>query len=248
MTQIDTVHTPCKDCVFAIYENKTQTNCALNYIDLYRNNNIEILEAYDEDKEFLIINKKKCIGYREPKWFEQFNMSNSTIEDKIIKFNETNKLNYLLIIDLLNFTIESFRQLCYNISRLDIKPQQLIIIRHIDDKLNFPYESISSVLQNSNIKWRIQTMVDNSINHNQIIHNLIIINPKYRFVCSINNYIDNLNELINNSNRIVHEDLDQFIVLSSKNKYCLIFSSILYRYNILDGKNILTDTSQFTII
>ena len=62
MSTINAVHTPCKNCVFAIYDNITQTNCALHYLDIYRDKDIEILEAYDNDKEFYIINNKKCIG------------------------------------------------------------------------------------------------------------------------------------------------------------------------------------------
>ena len=53
MSTVNTIHTPCKSCVFALYEDKTQTDCGLNYISKYRQkDNVEVLEAYDNDKEF----------------------------------------------------------------------------------------------------------------------------------------------------------------------------------------------------
>ena len=33
MTKIDIIHTPCKSCVFAIYNGKTQISCELNKIE-----------------------------------------------------------------------------------------------------------------------------------------------------------------------------------------------------------------------
>ena len=57
METIKPIHTPCKDCTFAIYEGKTQNGCHLNLLEKYKNKNLEILEAYDEQKEFYIINQ-----------------------------------------------------------------------------------------------------------------------------------------------------------------------------------------------
>ena len=83
MSIIHAIHTPCKNCVFAKYEENTQTGCELDYIEKYKNLESEILEVYDNDKEFYVINDKKCLGYREPKWFEQLSMSDSSMEEKI---------------------------------------------------------------------------------------------------------------------------------------------------------------------
>lgn len=47
--------TVCKDCCFAIYQDKTQKGCALNRLEKF-----EVIEAYDEDKEFFIVNGRQC--------------------------------------------------------------------------------------------------------------------------------------------------------------------------------------------
>ena len=107
MQRIDTVHTPCKNCVFAEYDNKTQIGCHLDYIDRFKQSNIDIIEAWDEEKEFYIINKKKCVGYRENKWFASKGLGDATLDAKIEFFNKNNFLHYLLIINT-NYLLLSF--------------------------------------------------------------------------------------------------------------------------------------------
>ncbi|NCA30639.1 MAG: hypothetical protein EBS93_07975, partial [Chitinophagia bacterium] len=121
--QINKIHTPCKDCVFAKYQDNTQIGCELDYISKYKSKNIEILEAYDNNKEFYIINGKKCIGYRENKWFDQFDLKDNSIEDKIKKFHELNSLDYLLVIDLKKINLEELEDILGQINTLEIKPK-----------------------------------------------------------------------------------------------------------------------------
>lgn len=111
MSSISQIHTSCKNCVFSIYSDITQTGCALNFLSKYKEKNTEILEAYDEQKEFYIINNKKCLGYREDGWFKQFDMVGSTTDEKIKKFKETNYIDYLMLIDLKKFDNKKFEQL-----------------------------------------------------------------------------------------------------------------------------------------
>lgn len=61
------VRTNCKNCVFAIYDNNekpTQIGCHHDRIQKYKP---DIIEAYDEEKEFYVINRL-CLYYREQKW------------------------------------------------------------------------------------------------------------------------------------------------------------------------------------
>lgn len=58
--------TPCKECVFAQYEEKTQTGCQLGLIEKYRDKNL-VEECYDEDQEFFVIGQL-CMYSRGPQW------------------------------------------------------------------------------------------------------------------------------------------------------------------------------------
>lgn len=246
MSDINTIHTSCRNCVFSIYENDTQIGCHIDYIEKFKSNGIEVLEAYDDNKEFFIINNKKCLGYRENSWFDE----NSTIEEKIKKYNDSNKLHYLLIINLKNMDNKSFEDICSQISKLSIQPQRIIFIRYIDDNMTFPYDYIKQTWEKSgiNTQWRIQTMVDESLSYREILHNIVVINPKYRFVCSIDKYTNEISKIIDYTNKLVHEDFGQFNIISNIDKSCLIFSSIVYRYNILEQKDIINNNENYITI
>lgn len=247
---VKSIHTCCKQCVFAKYENNTQTNCLLDYIDKYRNKNIEILEAYDEEKEFYIINDKKCIGYRENKWFDRYDLSDDSIETKIALYHQYNKIDYLVVVNLQQFDVISldrmFSELCNN----KTQPQKIILVRYKDEKLSFNYSAIESVIKKYNISypWRIQTMLDNSISYEAVLHNITAINQKYRFILSLSAPTETFSYLIDEANRIVHKDLDQFTVLSNPAKTAIMYSGAVYRFGIVHNQNILQEDSKYTIL
>ena len=55
MTPISKIHTPCKDCVFALYNDITQVGCKTKTLDIFKQRGVTILEVYDEEKEFYVI-------------------------------------------------------------------------------------------------------------------------------------------------------------------------------------------------
>lgn len=250
MSTISSIHTPCKDCVFAIYDNITQTECALKYIDKYKNQNIEILEAYDDTKEFYIINNKKCIGYRENKWFKQFDLDQADLDSKIQKYKETNILDYMIIIDLKNLSIDELEDLIQQTDACAIKPKKVILIRYNDNELRFPYSSIEKILKDYNVsyEWRIQTILDTEWTYDHILSNITSSNLRYRFTVSVTKYSTDLCRIINATNKLVHEDLGQFEVISNAEKTCLIYSGAIYRFESFHGKNLLNNDDNYKIL
>jgi hypothetical protein len=246
---INTIHTSCKNCTYALYDNITQTNCALQYLDQYQQENL-VIEAYDDDKEFYIINDKKCLGYREPKWFKQFDMEDASMEEKVNKFHATNKLHYLAVISLRNMSLENLDNICEQISNCDTLPQKIIFIRHQSNSDHFTYANIENIINKYNIKyaWRIQSMLDKELSDMEILHNIVVINPKYRFIVSIDNYDTNIKETINGANNIVHHKLESFIVASNQNYSCVVFGGGVYRFGVAGKENILANKSAYQII
>ena len=250
---IQPVHKACKKCVFAEYNSKVQTGCLLKYLDIYRNKKLQVLEVYDEELEFYVINDKKCVGYRENSWFNQFDMANSTIDEKVKKFNELNKLDYFIVINLdpKNTEIESqMNNLSKEILSLDIKPHKILFVRYRGNALKYNYEYIIDFLNQcglNNCAWRIQTMEDDDHSYDRTLHTLITLNKFPRFLLSINFGNEfNINAMINRANDIVYKELDRFSVVSNSNENCLLFSSILYRFSWLsEQKNILDNKQDF---
>lgn len=244
------IHTPCKKCVFAKYDGITQTDCALNYLDIYKKQNIEVLEAYDEDNEFFVINDKKCIGYRENKWFDQFEDEHTTLEAKLNLYYKMNKLNYLVVINLKSLSVLELDEILKNLVEATVSPQKIIFVRYRDESLSFSYDMIEDLIKKHNIlySWRIQTMLDSSIEYDEILHQITMANTKYRFILSIDANDSKPQTLVNKANKIVHEDLGQFIILSNNNKKCKIFSGTIYRFGVSNHQDIFQEKSNYIIV
>lgn len=251
---IDIIHTPCKSCVFALYKDKTQIGCHLGYLDKYKDKGLNLVEAYDNELEFFVINGKKCVGYRENSWFAKYGLEHATLEDKTSKFKELNRIDYVLVINFIEIgdTQADIDNLKSALSLLTIHPKKIVFIRGPEGSETTIYASIQKLMTESKIDcpWRIQTMVDNSISNENILHNIINHHKSYRFVCNIKkSECDNLNRVINKANDIVYNDLNQFMVLADQDGSCMIFSAGVYRFSLVEhGKDILSETSNFTIV
>jgi hypothetical protein len=248
--QIAPIHTPCKQCVFAQYLDTTQIGCHLEYIEIYKKNNIEILEAYDDNKEFFIINNKKCIGYRENKWFEKRDMANASIEQKIAKYEESNFAHYVAVINLKDLSLLDLEQIYHNLSSCTIKPQKIVMIRYINDEKNFPYKDIEKIFykQESIIPWRIQTMLDNNIPYQHILCDIAKNNKFCRFLLDVSENNSKINDIINHVNNKVYKELKSFCVCTDQSKKILFYSSTILRHAYDSGKDIINDSELCEII
>lgn len=77
---LGSVHTSCKDCIFAIYNDKTQVGCQYDKIDKLKNNGLDIVDSYDDDKEFFVINNHACMTYREKSFLKERTLEEAKIE------------------------------------------------------------------------------------------------------------------------------------------------------------------------
>lgn len=250
MSTITPVHTSCKNCVFADYSGNSQTGCSIDYLEKYRNINATILEAYDEEKEFYVINGKKCLCYRENSWFKQYDMEASPLQDKINKVKEQNHLHYLLVINLYNFSDENLQTAVQEISQLSVKPQKIIFIRYMKNR-SFEFNVLNSMLKESGLdcRWRIQSMIDDSLTHEQILHNIVNINKNYRFIVSVKEPASNIEDIVNYADKTVYEELGSLHVLSNKDQTITLFSAPSYRFSLLvEHKNILEDPTYVNIV
>lgn len=251
MPTISAIHTPCKKCAFAIYENKTQTGCYLGYLDKYKNKNVEILEVYDEEKEFCVINEKKCLGYRENSWFDKRNLSDLSLDEKAKKLMENNYLHYLIIINLEPFdSDEKLTVLKNELSSLVIKPQKIVLIRYQNNK-NHPYQKLQQLLDSCDLdcEWRVQTMLDNEKTFDNIMYETMNHNKKHRFIMIINGVGDKTNDIINKGSSVVYDEMDRFVVIRNQSKSVILFSAANYRYSLfVENKDILLSDQDHIII
>lgn len=252
-SSISKIHTSCKDCTFAVYSENTQIGCELDLIDKYESKETTIIEAYDENKEFYVIDNKKCIGYRNLSWSEKDGIK-LNLEDKKIKIKNEFKIKYILFIDLKHFDNNKFENLIENINQLKTKPSKIILLRYgYSDSAIFEYEYIRDRLKDSGLdcEWRIQTMVDEEVSIRSILSSTISTNTKYKFMFYISDYIDilRLNKIIELANTTIYDDLNSFIVISDKDYTAKLFLGLIYRYAWLSsGINILETIDDFTVV
>jgi hypothetical protein len=251
MSKIKAIHTSCKNCVFSIYKDITQTGCSLDYISKYKNIGSEILDVYDEEKEFFVINDKKCLGYRENKWFQEFGLEHSTLEEKIKKFKELNHIGYSLNINVNNFnSIEEIVDIFRQINTIKIFPRKITFIRLPDCNISFEeLKNSLPILEKEKITWRVQNMIDKTEHIEELIYTLSINNKKYRFMCYLDSHISNIDNIIKTANSFVYEDLKFFNAITDKDSKCLMFSVAIYRYALVEQKkNILLDKQSHILI
>lgn len=247
--EINAIHSPCKKCVFAVYENKTQTSCFLNLIEKFKNNDIEILEAYDEEKEFYIVNGKKCVGYREQKYFESRKLQDASLEEKASYVTDRLKISYSITINIKNFTAKQLIELSQKISELSIKPTNLYVIRYKKDKDKYSYKFIEKFLESCKVpKWKIKTVLNNGEDYLNVLHNVVNENKSSKFMLSIDQEISDINHIINKAQQIVYDNLSTFIVLTDSRMKTILFSTDVYRFGIFHGEDILSDTEKYTVI
>lgn len=252
---IEPIHTACKQCVFAKFDGITQTGCELGYIAKFREMNADILDVYDDDLEFYVINNKKCLGYRENSWFKKLDMENATIEEKKERFLKDNHINYLLVIDLSSLSIEELEQIKLKLMDVKYKPSKIIIIRYIKDLEKFSFDVIRSFLKDTSfdeIPWRVQTMEDNDIKFEDVLHNIITLNKSNRFIIYLRHNENNehpVNDVLNHANHIIYDNMGKADIVSNKDKTCVLFSAPSYRFALIALKeNIFSKEELYTYI
>jgi hypothetical protein len=204
MTKIDIIHTPCKDCIFAEYDGDTQTSCALNKLEHYKNNGIEILEVYDDSKEFFVVNKKKCLYFRNNEWKTKKELRDITSAINLV--NEEAQIKYIGVIYLEPETsIDTFNNIIESLLNQKIKPKGLMVIRDKHIKYPISVKQISDKLTQYDIPWRMQNFIDADMTFNDKVKAIIKSSPINRFYYLIypskyiyTNFIDRITSFIEN--------------------------------------------------
>lgn len=246
--EINIIHTPCKKCVFAKYEDITQTGCYLELIDQYRSKNIEILEAYDKEKEFYIINNKKCYGYKEDKYFEARNISELSLQEKIDYVKKTFAINYVAVINIQQYSLEELDTIIGSLTKCENPPKKLVLIRYNSDMDKYPFNKLKNIFDKYNPKeWIIKSILEDETKHPDILHQ-VTNTSKNNFILSINGTYDKICDIISCAQNITYTNFDNFIVLSDASKKTVLYNKAVYKASFANGKDILSDHNEYTIL
>jgi hypothetical protein len=193
------IHTCCKDCVFSQYEGITQLDCSLGKIDKFERLDIPIIEAYDDEKEFYIIENRKCQFYRNKQWMLQnIDVGDAPNTINFLVKKETQISPDILILVETNTSLEDIKTTVLSIKNSTIKPLSII----------FTFEKNIEKLHLSIFQWiKHNVEIPYSYEYVHIEDNKInfgVRRVKLFYICLEagkelkEKYIENINNRINN--------------------------------------------------
>ena len=155
--------TPCKNCTFAEYEGITQTGCELGRLDIFRANGVNIIEAYDEEKQFYVIEGRRCMYSRTNQW--SIDHQDDPIEDLLASEVEMPYQAIVIVNDKVKDLIRTLKSLWNQ----DIKPQHVTIIRPFYHIKNLKFDAVRGLMEKSKVPWRMETIVDPEWSHRDMV-------------------------------------------------------------------------------
>ena len=246
---INPIHTVCKNCVFSEYEKNTQVSCFLGMIEKYREQDPScILEVYDQDKEFYVINKRKCIWYKENKYFENREMSNASIEEKATYVKNTWKIKYLAVVDCRDRTDEDLNNIITTLMNSGVEPANVSIITSRLNKVD--HQDFYKVLKKLDLKWTIKSLLHPEQEHITTVHQIVNEGAKKcNFILSIGQDHKDVEKIVKTANDMIYTHNKPFMVISNESKQTILFNVLVYRNGLLpEHKDIITNYEAYTII
>lgn len=240
--RISNIHTSCEKCAFAKYDQITQTDCLLGLIDKYRKtSHIEILEAYNDDKEFFIVNNKKCAAYKTQEFFDERN-----ILDKTEYAFKNFEIKYNAIIDARPYTPEQLSPIFEELKQASVSPEIITLITY---EYKAPGDYFVALNKSElKTKWKIKNLKHQEHDFIAVAHEIINLgNEKCPFVLTVQNK-DNLAKIVDKANQVVYEEFKRFAVITNKTKSNMMFNKFVYQAGLQKNHDIITHEEEFMYI
>lgn len=168
------IHTSCKNCVFANYtaDGLTQSGCKLGKIQDYKKAGIDILDVYDDELQFSVINGRVCLFYRNTDVMEQY--PKDTWQD-IVKLQTKVPYHAMVFIEP-NTTFKEVKKICKNLKNQEISPNLVTLINkqyslYTEDSEKYIKPSkLLSLLSNSEFhQYSLKNIYDNDLDDRSLI-------------------------------------------------------------------------------
>jgi len=216
-------HTACKNCIFAIYEGNTQVDCKVGRIEQYRSLNSEtVMEVFDNEKEFYVINNRICLYYRNKIHYCLAPYDDISEIKSIVRKAMQVKYQFIIIykqdqdIQHLDITLSS-------LDKQSISPQILTVInRNLDQVSN---KSILHDLEYRSHIWKVHGAINLDLSDEAYVDIVFDAtkNKSYSFYitcnagsCLPNDFIANLDHAINDELQTFHMIVDDDIEIVPK--------------------------------
>jgi hypothetical protein len=158
MTEISAISTICKNCLFAIYDNKTQIGCALDRTDKVDQHPIfELIEAEDEEKEFYILNNHICPYQRTDSW------EYSDTENIIEKVNEEVYMPWAAVLFYKSTDIQSLDERVKELNSQKVKPKIVSLVIGYEEIEPAKFQTIVQTMNDNFPIWYLRKSIEKDI-------------------------------------------------------------------------------------
>lgn len=229
-------HTNCKKCIFAIYNDKTQVDCKQSMLSVFKD---KIIEAYDEDLEFYVIDGF-CNRFRPEAW------NNGDPDVELAKLESMTSFDILIEVDDINQ--ELYEKIDKTLDNIDYNLDKLnIILFH-------------GVSQHNNVKQYISQLVAKykflnisiCVDRNEFIRSRLKTSYNVFHIVTQINKIDNISSFINQIEYACNHDMKK-VILAQSDDYVAIFNAaygIFYSNLYIGGctiEQIIEDTKKYDV-
>ncbi len=204
------LHTSCKDCFYAIYEEsgKTQTGCHFNKLEKLKNNNINVVESYDNDKEFFVLEKHACMAYRTK---SSMIAANQSIEESMQLTRKQMSPKITAVINVTDKNKDGLKKTIEQISNQDVKFYEVIFCISGNIK---PSQIISAINElKCEFKWNIKQILDEYWLGSRAI-NLSVQKSKSTYFATFNVGFDIPKTFVKEIDEAICDQMKRFIVLN----------------------------------
>lgn len=153
-------YTSCKECAFAEYNGNTQTGCSLDKLKDFE----DVIEAYDDEKEFYVIQNRFCYYARTKQWAEKYEDTLEQLE------KEMQHLPYQVII-FASSNLEKLSKTLDSVYKLDILPAHISII---NKKIKDPQLIVDDIeSREPKIRWYLKGIRNANLSNHKCIDQII---------------------------------------------------------------------------
>jgi hypothetical protein len=231
MTAISRAHTSCKDCIFAVYDGKTQTGCDFNNrVEKYREKGL-LVDAKDDENEFFIVNRKFCLAKRNYQWLKQQGFDHSTTERLVDAVRDEMSINYAYIVYIDEATDESIEKLHLTLKSVlsnKIKPHEIIVVNNTNGTEFFEHRLVNMItgsVQGTGVKWSLKNIVEQCGRSRALLISVKEVNVRLFLICDVGYEI--ADSYISRLDTIVNDELRDFVCIVGPD--ILITNPLLYK-------------------
>ena len=154
------IQTSCKQCVFAVYEDLTQVDCKQDMLDKYRDNGDSVIDCYDENAEFNVIEGRKCPYQRDTKWASRFS-DLATLETVQKVLHLETRLGFNVILYITDFDLAMIEKTVASLTSQSEQPSNVTLVISAKEFSTGLLQTIQTTFLDYKGKWNVRFMKTN---------------------------------------------------------------------------------------